>query len=250
MGNNEIENLKKENEKLKKVLSIKSDMISISAHELRTSLSALKWILKMFIDKDMGEITLEQEAFMNRALVSNNRMIELVNKLLVYNHSEDVDMTFTFKKINILNIIDQTIFEFSGEAKKKNINIILLKPEEKLPEINGDEEMLRVVFQNLVENAIKYGVNEDKVFISLKNNKDKKNIEISIRDTGVGIEKEDQEKIFNKFYRGANSSKNKIPGTGLGLFAAKNIIEHHNGKIWFESTVNNGSTFFITLPVS
>ena len=95
----EINNLKKENEKLKKISSAKSDLISISAHELRTSLSALKWILKMFIDKDLGEITLEQEAFIERALVSNNRMIELVNKLLIFN---DITITEIIKGDNCL----------------------------------------------------------------------------------------------------------------------------------------------------
>ncbi len=245
-----IKKIKEENEKLKKIISAKSDMISISAHELRTSLSALKWILRMFIDKDLGKITLEQEAFIERALNSNNRMIQLVNKLLIYNHSDDLNLPFTFKEIDITKIIDQTIFEFSGEARKKNVNLIFLKPNEKIPKIKGDEEMLRVVFQNLTENAIKYATKEDKVFISLKNNTKKNELEISIRDTGIGINKEDQNKIFDKFFRGSNAAQKKLEGTGLGLFAAKNIIEHHNGKIWFESVVNSGTTFFITLPLS
>jgi len=240
----EINNLKKENEKLKKISSAKSDLISISAHELRTSLSALKWILKMFIDKDLGEITLEQEAFIERALVSNNRMIELVNKLLIFNHSEELDIPFNFKSLNLLNIIEQTIFEFSSEAHKKDISLIFLKPETEIPEILGDEEMLRVVFQNLIENAIKYENRNDKIFISLKYNLKNKEVEISIRDTGIGIKKEDQARIFDKFYRGGNAIKKDETGTGLGLFAAKNIIEHHKGKIWVESKVKSGTTFF------
>ncbi len=200
-----VDKLKKENKKLKQINSAKSDMISISAHELRTSLSALKWILRMFIDKDLGEITLEQEAFINKALISNNRMIDLVNKLLVYNHSDDLEIPFNFKSLNILDIIEQTIFEFSSEAHKKEIELIFLKPTGELPNILGDKEMLRVVFQNLIENAIKYEDKNDKVFISLKYNSKNKDIEISIRDTGIGINKKDNDKIFNKFYRGADA---------------------------------------------
>ncbi len=245
-----VNKLKEENKKLKQINSAKSDMISISAHELRTSLSALKWILRMFIDKDLGEITLEQEAFINKALISNNRMIDLVNKLLVYNHSDDLEIPFNFKSLNILDIIEQTIFEFSSEAHKKEIELIFLKPTGELPNILGDKEMLRVVFQNLIENAIKYEDKNDKVFISLKYNSKNKDIEISIRDTGIGINKKDNDKIFNKFYRGADAIKKDTTGTGLGLFASKNIIEHHKGKIWFESKPNLGTTFFIRLPIS
>ncbi len=247
---NEIKKLEKENKKLKKLISVKSDLISISAHELRTSLSALKWILKMFIDKDLGEITLEQEAFIERALTSDNRMINLINKLLIFNHSEELDIPFDFKEVDIINLIEQTIFEFSSEAHKKEMKLIFLKPENESIKINGDEEMLRVVFQNLIENAIKYGAKDGKIFISLKYGPKNNDIEISIRDTGIGINKEDQDKIFTKFFRGKNAMDKDMDGSGLGLFAAKNIVEHHKGKIWFKSTPESGSTFFIKLPLS
>ncbi len=244
----EVEQLKLENEKLTKLNAVKSDLISISAHELRTSLSALKWILKMFIDKDIGEITSEQEAFIERALQSNNRMIDLVNKLLTLNHSEELALPFSFEKMEVIKTMEQTIFEFSGEAHKKDIELIFLKPKNELPEINGDEEMLRVVFQNLIENAIKYSDKDDKIFISLKQKEG--DVEISIRDTGIGIKKGEQEKIFTKFFRGSNAIEKEANGSGLGLFAAKNIIEHHKGKIWFQSNIESGTTFFITLPIS
>jgi len=246
----EIEELKMENEKLKKINEVKSDLISISAHELRTSLSALKWILKMFLDKDLGKITSEQEAFIKRALDSSDRMISLVNRLLTLNHSDELDIPFDFKKVNIIKTIEQTIFEFSGEAHKKDVDLIFLKPENEFPLIKCDEEMIRVVFQNLIENAIKYSQADDKIFISLKHNSKENRIEISIRDTGIGINTKDQDKIFNKFFRGSNALEKDSLGSGLGLFTTKNIIRHHKGKIWFESTSEPGTTFFITLPVS
>jgi len=247
---NEIEKLQEENIKLKRISSTKSDLISISGHELRTSLSALKWILKMFIDRDLGEITLEQENFMQKALISSNRMIDLVNKLLILNHSEELDIPFNFQKLNIVDLIDQVIFEFSSEAHKKSVELIFLKSNKNIPEMVGDEEMLRVVFQNLIENAIKYEDRDDKIFISIKYNEQDKDVEISIRDTGIGIGDKDQEKIFTKFFRGTEAIKKDGSGNGLGLFAAKNIIEHHKGKIWVESKLNIGTTFFIKLPIN
>jgi two-component system OmpR family sensor kinase len=246
----EIKILKLENEKLKKLNLIKSDLISISAHELRTSLSALKWILKMFIDKDLGKITSEQEAFVGRALNSSDRMIDLVNKLLTHNHSDELEIPFIFEDVNVIHLIEQTIFEFFGETQKKEVPLIFLKPQNEFPTIKADSEMLRVVFQNLIENAIKYSRKDDKVFISLKKISKTKNIEISIRDTGIGIKKEDQERIFDKFFRCKNAVEKDALGSGLGLYTTQNIIRHHKGKIWFESSLEFGTTFYINLPIS
>jgi signal transduction histidine kinase len=245
----EIEQLKIENEHLRKQNAVKSDLISISAHQLRTSLSALKWILKMFIDKDLGKINIDQESFILKALESNDRMISLVNKLLVLNHTEDEDLKFSFEKTNILEVLEQTSFEFSGETHKKGVEFIFLRPEGEIPSINCDKEMIRVAFQNLIENAIKYSNENGKIFLSIKHNSETKEIEISVRDTGIGISKEDQEKIFGKFFRGANAIVREGSGSGLGLFTTRNIIEHHKGKIWFESIPGSGTTFFITLPI-
>lgn len=246
----EFEKLKKEKEELMQMNEVKSDLISISAHQLRTSLSALKWILKMFLEKDLGEITFEQESFIKRALINSERMTTLVNDLLTLNHSEDNKIKFNFKKINILEIIEQTIFEFSGETKKKNVEIIFIKPETITPPIEGDEEMVRVVIQNLLENSIKYSFKDHKIFIALKYNEKNKNVEISIRDNGIGIKESDKENIFNKFFRAENATEKDPLGSGLGLFTTKNIIERHHGKIWFESTPGSGTTFFITIPTN
>lgn len=246
----ELEALKAENEKLKKVNAVKSDLISISAHQLRTSLSALKWILRMFIDKDLGTITTEQESFIKKALDSNERMLALINDLLTLNHADDTTIKFNFDKVNILDLLEQTLFEFSGETHKKDIELIFLKPDGDIPLVNCDLEMIRVVFQNLIENAIKYSQPKDKVFISMKPSIDNKNMEISIRDTGIGINPEDQAQIFDKFFRAENAIAKDYVGSGLGLFTTKNIVERHKGKIWFESTLGVGTTFFVTLPIN
>ncbi len=244
----DIEKLKAEIEELKKTNAVKSDLISISAHQLRTSLSALKWILKMFIDKDLGEMTNEQESFVQKAFDSNERMIALVNDLLTLNHADSNEVPFKFKSVDIVELIDQTLFEFSGEAHKKNIEIIFLKPSTDIPNVNCDTEMTRVILQNLIENAIKYSRENDKVFISVKHDKEKNDMEISVHDTGIGITKDDQMYIFNKFFRAQNAIEKDKIGSGLGLFTTKNIVERQKGKIWFESEPGAGTTFIFTLP--
>lgn len=244
----ELKNLKDENEKLKKLNEAKTDLISISAHQLRTSLSALKWILMMFLDEDLGRLTDEQASFIRKAYNSNERMASLVNNLLTLNHAEEASIKYDFKKVDLLYLIEQIIFDFSGETKKKNVELIFLKPEKSIPLVNCDEEMIRVVMQNLIENAIKYSNKDDKVFISLK--EDGGNVFVSVRDTGIGIKSEDQENIFKKFYRAPNAKEKDYVGSGLGLFTTKSIVEHHKGKIWFENNQKQGATFSFSLPIN
>lgn len=244
----EVEKLKNENERLKKANENKSDLISITSHQLRTSLSALKWILKMFIDQDVGKLTNEQNELVEKAYNSNERMLTLVNDLLTLSHTDNISISYNFKKVDILSLIDQTLFDFYGEINKKGIELIFLKPQEAIPFIDCDEEMIRIVIQNLIENAIKYSNSGGKVFISLKQKDD--SVEISIHDNGIGINAPDRENIFNKFFRAPNAIEKDKVGSGLGLFTTKNIIEKHKGKIWFESSDKLGTTFFIVLPIS
>lgn len=244
----DIEKLKMENEELKKQNSVKSDLISISAHQLRTSLSALKWILKMFLDRDLGSISIEQENFIKKAYISNERMITLVNDMLTLTHAEETALQFKLEKIDLIKLIDEVVFEFSGESSKKHIELIFIKPETILPDMYCDKEMIRVVFQNLIENAMKYSNDGDKVFLSIKQNDN--DIEISVRDKGIGIKEENKDKIFDKFYRAENAKEKDPIGSGLGLFTTKSIIEYHKGKIWFENNQGGaGTTFYFSLPI-
>lgn len=244
----EIEKLKAENIELKKANEAKAEFISISAHQLRTSLSAIKWILRMFLDKEVGVLSSEQEGFINKAYQSNQRMIELVNDMLILSHAEDSTIPFNFEKIDIMKLAEDTIFEFYGEAHTKGIELIFLKPEVDLPLVNCNQGMIRVVMQNLIENAIKYSNPHGKIFISLK--KDENNVEFLVHDMGIGIEDKDQPNIFQKFYRAPNAEKKNSDGSGLGLFTVKKIIDRHKGKIWFENNQNGGTTFFVLLPIS
>lgn len=244
---NELEKLKKENEELRKMNGLKSDWISISAHQLRTSLSAIKWILKMFLDKDFGIMTPEQDGFMRKAYDSNERMLTLVNEMLSLNHVEQTSLRYDFIPTDIITLIESVLFDFTGESYKKGVEVIFLKPDTAIPSIELDVEKIRVVIQNLIENAIKYSVKRDRVIISVHEKEGL--VEISVKDTGIGIPKTEQSKIFNKFYRATNAQAKDTIGSGLGLYTTKGIIEKHGGKMWFESNENQGSTFFFSLPI-
>lgn len=236
-------------EKLKKLLNAKSEMVSIGAHQVRTSLSAIKWIIKMFLDGDLGKLTAEQENLLRKAYDGNDKAINLVSEILLVNKSaEVVEKKYTFSKSNIIEMIESVIFDFSGESLWRGIEIILLKPKDKVPEIEIDKEKILVVLQNLIENAIKYSKYHGKIFVSVKT--EKENIEISVKDAGIGISEDSKTKIFEKFYRTENAQKKEAMGSGIGLYTTKDIVEKHGGKIWFESKENEGTTFFVSLPIS
>ena len=243
----EIKSLQDKIEKLTKLQSIRSDIVSVSAHQIRTSLSALKWVIKMFMDGDLGKLNAEQENLLKKAYEDNDRAIAVVTELLQANKAEDViEKPYAFAEVNIVELIENSIFDFSGEALARKVEIIFLKPETKLPTVNADKDKFRIVLQNLLENAIKYSNPNSKIFIALR----EKNgfIEISVKDRGIGISEEGKKSIFQKFYRDATAQKKESLGSGIGLFTTKKIVEDHRGKIWFESIENEGSTFFVTIP--
>lgn len=244
-----IKNLQEENDKLKQLTSVKADIVSISVHQIRTSLSAMKWIIKMFLGGDLGKLTAEQENLMRKAYEGNDRAISVASELLLLNKTEDVsEKQAVISKIDIVELIDGTLFDFSGEAHTRGIEVIFLKPETRIHQINSDKEKIRVVIQNLVENAIKYSDMHGKIFITVKEHEGM--IQVSVKDTGVGISEDGKSKIFEKFYRDPEAQKKEIVGSGIGLYTTKKIVESTGGKIWFESNEGEGTTFYFTIPIT
>jgi len=226
---------------------MKTEFVSIAAHQLRTPLSAIKWTLRMVLDGDFGPITEEQRDFMEKTYSSNERMITLINDLLDVARIEEGRYLYKPILTNLESVVQFVINSYKDEIKRKKLKLEFKKPEKKLPQVTVDVEKIRLAIQNLFDNAIRYTPSGGQVTISLKSGK--KEIECSVKDTGVGIPKDQQERVFTKFFRGANVLRMETEGTGLGLFITKNIIEAHGGKIWFESKEGKGSTFYFTLPV-
>lgn len=243
-----LEQLQQENEKLKKLNAFKSDVISISAHELRTSLAATKWLLKMCTDGDLGPLNDEQSKLLKKAFSTNERMIGLVNEMLSINHTEEASLSYNLEPTDIIALIDNVIFDFVGESYKRGIELLFLKPDTPLPVAHVDSGKTRFVVQNMIENAIKYSSESDKIIVSVHEKEG--SIEISVKDTGIGISEEDKAKIFEKFFRSTNAKDKEIAGTGLGLYISKTIVEKHKGKMWFESTEGMGTTFYVSLPIN
>jgi len=227
---------------------LKTEFVSISAHQLRTPLSAVKWTLKMILDGDLGDISEEQREFLLKTYKSNQRMISLINDLLNVTRIEEGRFIYKTISQDIVKIAKEAFISCSSLAKRKKIILSFQKSNIKIPNASVDSEKISIVFQNLLDNAIHYTKQGGKVIMSLKYLKRKKQILITVKDTGVGIPKDQQKRVFKKFFRAGNALKTETVGTGLGLFISKNIVEAHHGKIWFESIENKGTKFYFTIP--
>ncbi|OGI63436.1 hypothetical protein A2818_00730 [Candidatus Nomurabacteria bacterium RIFCSPHIGHO2_01_FULL_40_12] len=239
--------LSRANEKLQKLDETKSNFISIVAHQLRTPLSGIKWTLSMLLGGEMGPLNNDQKTFLMKSYESNTRMITLVNDMLVADGIQSGKVHYGFKYIDIIDLMDNVLFEVSPAASKRNITIEYKDKFENLPQVYVDPETMRAVLQNLLENAIKYTIDGGKIEINVKRESD--NLIISIADNGIGIPKDQIKNIFAKFFRARNAIKQETDGSGLGLYIAKSIVEKNGGTLYFESIEGKGSTFYFTVPL-
>ena len=230
------------------VEKLKTEFVTISAHQLRTPLSAIKWTIRMLLDGDVGELTDEQTEFLKKAYQSNERMVNLVNDLLNVTRIEEGRYLYNPEELDMIELIEKTIIPLKEIAERKNLKFEFLKPKEKEIKVRVDKEKISLAISNLVDNAINY-TKEGKISIQFEYDSKDKQVKFSVKDTGIGISEEQQKRLFSKFFRGINAIKAETEGTGLGLFIAKNIIEAHGGRIWFESEEGKGTTFYFTLPL-
>ncbi len=231
----------------KEIERLKTEFVSIAAHQLRTPLSAVKWILKMLLDGDIGKLTQEQIDFIQKGYQSNERMIVLINDLLNVARIEEGRFLGEVGEHSLVEIIEEIVADFKEVVKGKKIKINFKKPAKKLPLLKLDREKIALALQNLLDNAVRYSEPGGQVTIAIEY--DKMEIKVMVKDNGIGIPEKQQNRLFEKFFRANNAIKIQTGGTGLGLFICRNIVEAHGGKIWFESELSKGTTFWFTLPV-
>jgi len=233
----------------KTISRLKSEFISIAAHQLRTPLSAIKWTLRMILDKDVGSITDEQAKFLERGYETNERMIKLVSDLLNVSRIEEGRFGYEFIPFSIEKVIDDLIPDYKLQLDKRNLKLTYKKPKEKLPPIKMDPRRMRLALQNLLENAIHYTPPRGEITISIHMNKKKDTLGITVSDTGVGIPAHQMNRLYTKFFRAENVMRMQTEGSGLGLYIVRNIIKRHGGTIDVESEEGKGTTFSISLPL-
>ncbi|QQG42677.1 MAG: PAS domain-containing protein [Candidatus Giovannonibacteria bacterium] len=226
---------------------IKSEFVSVAAHQLRTPLSAIKWTLRLLLDGDAGALSQEQSNFLSKGYEINERMIKLVNDLLNAARIEEGKFGYDFKEIDLDKFLESAIRGYIDLAKRKSVNLKFEKIDGALPQIYADSEKLSLAINNLLDNAIKYTAAGGEVLVRIE--KASNYAVISISDTGVGIPLSEQKRVFSKFFRASNVIKMETEGTGLGLFIVRNIIKRHGGDTTFNSKENGGTVFTFTLPL-
>lgn len=247
------------NKRLQSLEDAKSKFISVTTHQLRTPLAAIKWTFDMAAKGQLGPVTDEQKKYLLQGLLSAERVISIVNDLLKVDSMNTERSDYHFRPTDLVKLISNVIFEFTNQAALKKINFIFLRPQNTLPNVEIDDDKIRMVIENLVDNAIKYTPEGGKVTIKISDervNSAEGALEVIVTDSGIGIPSSEANKVFQKFFRASNAIKNEPDGSGLGLFIARDIIEKHHGAIWFEnhsgsslSTSSSGTSFSFSLPL-
>ncbi|MCL5411968.1 MAG: ATP-binding protein [Patescibacteria group bacterium] len=242
--------LRETNEKLQEVDKLKDEFVSVATHELRTPMTAIKSYLWLILHKKDLKLDQKIHKYLDRAFISSERMLVLINDLLNLSRIESGRIQLEIKPTNLNEIVDETLAEIMPKAVEKSLQLIYNKPKGDSPKVMVDPQRFPEIVTNFAGNSIKFTPNGGKITVTAT--KKDNMIQIDVSDTGVGISKEDQKKLFKKFGRLDSSYKAVATsgGTGLGLYITKNLIELQGGKVWVESDLGKGATFSFTVPVA
>jgi len=241
------------NKTLRMIDKEKTKFLNTVAHDLRTPLAAIRAYADMIImyKDESAEV---REEFLNIIIQESDRLGSLIDNLLNLARIESGTIKYDMKQFNLNELISYFVNTYKGHASQLGLSLVSNIPED-ITEITGDRNRLGQVIANLLSNAMKFTPSGGKIFIDLNKSfesdayPERKEVCISVSDTGVGIPKQYHKKIFEKFGRAEMPGETVKEGVGLGLAIAKQIVDHHGGKIWVESEEKKGSKFYFTLPV-
>lgn len=224
---------------------LKTEFLSIAAHQLRTPLGSIRWSIEMMLSEDMGRLSKPLRDTLMQIYQSTQRMIILVGDLLTVSRIDQSRVPDQPSKVNILEVIKDAAREVEFDLEKKSVDIKVQMAAKKTPELTIDSQRFRDVVQNLLSNAVKYNRPGQKVEVLIEGQGD--DILITVKDHGIGIPKSDQKRIFSKFFRAENAVRSQTEGNGLGLYVVKSYVETWGGKVWFDSS-DSGTIFYVLLP--
>ena len=223
----------------------KSELVAVASHQLRTPLTVARGNLEMLLDGSFGKVTKKQRELLVDSQESVIRLISMVNDMLDITKIEKGDKKLVIENLNILEPIETVISSFETYTDRYKYTIEVSKPDKTIM-VRGDKSLIVQIFQNLIDNALRYGRENREVVISFKTRDSF--VDISIADNGIGIPSKEQATIFQRFYRASNAVRSTTGGSGLGLFIVKSFVEQMKGSVSVTSTEGVGTTFVISLP--
>ena len=235
----------RKNEILVQVEEMKTNFVYLVTHDLKTPVARIQGLAEMLLRRSKGNLSTEEEKVMGSIIHSTEELNHFINSILELTKLESNQLKLHKTSKDINQLIEKSARTFEAQARAKSVEIQTeLDP---LFPIYVDVGLLSKVFNNLIDNAIKYSPSESKVKIRSK--EENNWIEISVQDEGIGLSKEEMTNLFTRFYRAKNDSNTQVSGTGLGLYLTKYFVEAHGGKVTVESVPQQGSTFKIQLPI-
>ncbi len=259
-SNNQIEKLIGVNLDItreREVDKVKTEFVSLASHQLRTPLSIINWYTETLLSKKIGSINTNQEKYLSEIYKNSQKMTSLLNALLDISRLDLGTLVVETKQIDICILIQECLKDLQYIFLSKDIHLVE-KYEIKKFICLLDENIFRIIVQNILSNAVKYSKNNSKILVKIKKNNpgeilggrkiNSKSISITVEDHGIGIAKKDEQKVFSKLFRAENAKKYSTEGTGLGLYLVKSVVEHSGGMVWFESTEGLGTIFYIVYP--
>lgn len=237
------------NAELQHLNEMKMQFVSIAAHELRTPLTPILGFLEMLLDGEVGALNELQHKFMGIVKSSADRMLDSANNLLDLTRLQTGRIELVLSPCDIGDLIEAVSTQYAPifAAKKQMLRAHVPSA---TPPVLCDQERVSQILTNLLSNASKYTPEEGHIDITVQPAAGKGYLQITVADNGIGIPVEDQGKVFGTFFRATNAGKSGTSGAGLGLAITQMLIEQHGGQIWFESDVDQGAAFHITLPIA
>ncbi len=237
--------LSRMNLKLQQLDRQKTEFLSIASHQLRTPLSIMKGYIELIEDGAYGKVTKKAKHILGEMDESNERLVKLVDSCLNISRIEQGRTKYTFETLSMTALIANVVHELHDRATNKGLKIVWKMPKGKLMTYMDEEKIRHVIF-NFIDNAIKYTM---KGTVQVIVRKDSKGIFFAVKDSGIGFDAVDQPNFFHKFYRGKNVEGENVTGTGLGIYVCKQFAEAHGGKVWAKSRgKGTGSEFGFSIP--